>query len=290
MEHNAVTRPLYRMEAEGRILLSTFSALRENSEAGAEEICRELSLRMLPRTRMVVCTMASNVCSVRLPIREIGDFCRKRGILFVVDGAQGAGHVPVSVDEMGISALCVPGHKRLLGPQGCGALLLGKDVIPDTLLEGGNGVHSLDREMGDELPERYEAGTLPTPAIAGLSEGLRLLERIGLENVDGYERALYRRAREYLGNTKGVTLYAPEWEGAILLFNLDGLSPEEAAARLNEEGICVRSGYHCAGLGHQALKTGEGGAIRASFGISNRLADVDSLWRTVHTILRETEK
>ena len=290
LEHNAVSRPLFRMEEEGRILVSSFNALRENSKEGGEALCAELARKMLPNTRMVVCTMASNLCSVRLPIRGIAALCRARGVLLVVDGAQGAGHEPISVDEWGIGALCVPGHKGLLGPQGCGALLLGKGVLPDTLCEGGNGVFSLERDMGDQLPERYEAGTLPTPAIAGLSAGIRILERIGLSYVDDYERFLYRRLRERLENTEGVTLYAPEWEGAILLFNLIGVSPDEVGARLNEAGICVRSGYHCSALGHKTLQTEEGGAVRVSFGVSNRPSDVDALWKSVCGILRDVKK
>ena len=190
----------------------------------------------------------------------------------------------IDVDGMGIDALCVPGHKGLLGPQGCGMVLLGDGIRLDTLTEGGNGMASLEGSMSGEPPERYEAGTLPTPALAGLCEGLRLLTEWGIEEIAQREQRLYRLARERLGNTEGVTLYAPQYEGNILLFNVSGFSPERIGHILNESGICVRSGYHCSALGHRTLGTDETGAVRLSFGVSNRPWEIDRLWRVLRTL------
>ncbi|MBQ9116393.1 MAG: aminotransferase class V-fold PLP-dependent enzyme, partial [Clostridia bacterium] len=164
-----------------------------------------------------------------------------------------------------------------------------KGIVPDTLTEGGNGFHSLEGEMSGDLPERYEAGTLPMPAIAGLSEGLRVLLRLGVDRIGNYERELYCLARERLGNINGVRLYLPEEEGSILLFTLDGLSPEAVARALNERGICVRSGYHCAALAHRTLGTLETGAVRISLGPTNRPRELDALWRAVEEIWQQKE-
>ena len=192
------------------------------------------------------------------------------------------------MDEMQIDALCVPGHKGLYGPQGCGMVLLGKGITLETLTEGGNGVLSLEGGMPDFSPERYEAGTLPTPAIFGLEAGLRSIRQLGTEEILAHELGLYRLARERLGNLPGVSLYVPEEEGTILLFNVRGMPSETVGRLLDEVGICVRSGYHCAALGHRTLGTPEGGAVRVSFGMYNRASEVEALCNAVERICRES--
>lgn len=269
MEHNAVYRPIWKLSREGKISYDIFPSMTLDRGRNAARICGAIAKRCRPNTRMVICTCASNLCSVTMPIREIGAFCHRHGILFVADGAQAAGHMPILVDEMALDALCVPGHKGLLGPQGVGMTVLGKDFLPDSLYEGGNGVDSLEGSMPPYSPEHLEAGTLPTPAIAGLTEGLKWLLAVGVEAVEEYEKTLYRKARELLGNMDGVELYAPEYEGATLLFNVKGLSSELTAARLDEMGICTRAGYHCSALGHKTLGTPEGGAVRVGIGPFN---------------------
>lgn len=286
LEHNAVWRPLYKMAKDGKIEMDIFPSYVKRFQNSAREICEGISARIRPNTRLLVCTAASNICSAFLPIAEIAALCRRHGIFCVVDGAQGGGHRPISVDGMGLDALCLPGHKGLLGAQGCGMVLLGKGVRPEVLCEGGNGLYSLEGEMGDLLPERYEAGTLPTPAIAALCEGLKHLEEMGLEAVAAHERTLYRRSRELLGNTRGVTLYVPHHEGAVLLFSVRGMPSEEVAKRLDEKGICVRGGFHCAALAHQTLGTPSDGAVRVSFGLGNRLSDTEALWRVLSELTR----
>ena len=288
LEHNAVYRPLYKMAQEGRITFDVFPSMVGDPRRNATRICAGIARRQRPNTRLVVCTHASNICSAGMPIRQIGGFCHRHGMLFVVDAAQSAGHERILVDEMQIDALCVPGHKGLYGPQGCGMVLLGRGITLDTLTEGGNGVLSLEGGMPDFSPERYEAGTLPTPAIFGLEAGLRSVRQLGTEEILAHETGLYRLTRERLRNLSGVELYAPEEEGAILLFNVKGMSSEKVGRLLDETGICVRSGYHCSALGHRALGTPEGGAVRVSFGIYNRVSEVEALSEAVERICRES--
>lgn len=287
LEHNAVYRPLYQMEKQGRITFDTFPSMTGDCRKNAMRICAGIARRLRPETTMVVCTHVSNLCSAMLPVREIGRFCHRHGLLFVVDGAQSAGHVPIFVDEMEIDALCVPGHKGLYGPQGCGMVILGKGILPEALMEGGNGVNSLEGEMPDFSPERYEAGTLPTVAIAGLCEGIRAVESIGTETIFEHEKALYRRTEELLSEKKGLTLYASEYEGAALLLNVDGLTSEQVGSLLNEDGICVRSGFHCSALGHRTLGTPSHGAVRVSFGMYNDMQDVEYLCQSLERIRKE---
>ena len=153
LEHNSVLRPVERLLRDGLADYSVFPTGAERGGAGAEEILAGISRLICRRTRAVICTAASNICSVRLPLREIGAMCRGRGILFIVDGAQGAGHFLINVANMCIDALALPGHKGLYGPQGSGALILGGRYLPVPLLEGGSGSMSFDTEMPPEPPE-----------------------------------------------------------------------------------------------------------------------------------------
>ena len=202
----------------------------------------------------------------------------------MVDGAQSAGASDLNVDKMGIDALCLPGHKGLLGPQGTGMLILGKGVTLDTLMEGGNGMDSLRGEMSAESPERYEAGTLQTPAIAGLRAGMEFVESVGLDAIREHERRLGVRLRDGLLSLPKVRVYAPHREGGVILFSVEGYTSDQVGALLDREGICVRPGFHCAALGHRTLGTPEGGAVRASLGWSSKERDVEALLRVVERL------
>ncbi len=281
MEHNAVYRPIYKLEKQGIISYDVFPSMLGAKNRSPLRICAGIAKRLTPRTKMVVCTGASNICSMTMPLAEIGRFCRRHGLLFVVDGAQCAGNMRISVRDMCIDALCVPAHKGLLGPQGCSAIIFGSGTVADTLVEGGNGVASLEGEMPEYSPERYESGTLPAPAIAGFCEGIKTVSELGIERIEEHEKKLFRLAAERLGNMSKIKLYCPQYEGAVLLFNVDGYGSEEVAQRLSDAGICVRGGYHCSALGHETMGTLERGGVRASFGVFNSSADVDALCREV---------
>ncbi len=281
MEHNAVYRPLYKLTAEGRIDFDVFSTFPASPVRNRNMILSSLASKVRPDTRMVVCAHASNICSAVLPIGEIGRFCRRRGLFFVVDGAQSAGVLDLNVDKMGIDALCVPGHKGLMGPQGTGMLILGKGVTLDTLMEGGNGMDSLRGEMSEDAPERYEAGTLQTPVIAGLRAGIEFVESVGVEAIREHERVLGVKLRDALTELPKVKVYAPDREGGVVLFSVEGYTSEEVGQRLDREGICVRPGFHCSALGHGTLETPDGGAVRASLGWFSKERDVEALWRVV---------
>ena len=277
LEHNAVRRPLCRLAQAGDVSFDVFPVVGRSTE----QILAGLSERCLPHTRAVICTHASNICSLTLPLAAIGSFCRAHGLLFLVDAAQSAGHLPIDMQSMQIDALAAPGHKGLLGISGCGILALGEGILPETLTEGGSGVHSMSARMPDEPPERYEAGTLPVPAIASLRAGINFLRERGLDTVRAKEEELFCSLRDRLSSLPDVTLYAPEAVGAVLLFNRKGVAPAAVARELDNCGICVRAGLHCAPLAHAALGTPEGGAVRISLGPLNTVRDADALWRAL---------
>lgn len=288
MEHNSVYRPLYRLAKDGVIRFDHFDTFPTCAACTDDRILASLASRVRPDTRMVVVAHASNICSASLPLAPIGAFCRQRNIRFVVDAAQSAGALDIDMERMSIDALCVPGHKGLLGPQGTGMLILGDRITDDeplaTLMEGGNGMDSLRGEMSADAPERYEPGTLPAPSIAGLRAGMEFVQSVGLEAIRDREARLGARLREGLLNTPGVTVYAPHHEGAVVLFSVEGYTSEEVAAVLDSYGICVRPGFHCSALGHRTLGTPAGGAVRASVGWFTRERDVDALLKVIKTL------
>ncbi len=277
LEHNAVFRPIYRLFRDGVINYSVFKT--------SNRVLKEIEALCTKDTRMLICTHVSNVNGQRLPVKEIGDFCRQRGIYYIIDASQGAGHIPFSIRESGADAVCAPAHKGLLGIQGAGfAYLRKKDYLME-FMEGGSGSHSLNPEMPEELPDRYEAGTLATPAIAALGAGLRyILAHGGTSAVEMHERALCRRAKEMLFSLPNVTVYAAKPEGGLLSFNLPHRSSEEVAFLLDKDGICVRGGFHCAPLAHRTLETGEYGSVRISFGPENTEDELESFYRSIKNI------
>lgn len=277
LEHNAVLRPIHAAAKKGTLTYEIFPVV----GCETEEILAGIRRRIRANTAAIVCLHASNICSISLPIGEIGALCRARGLRFIVDGAQSAGRLPISLSKMNIDALAVPGHKSLYGIQGCGALLLGEDVLPLPLTEGGSGVNSLAPEMPELPPERYEAGTLPMPAIVGLAEGLEFLRRERQEEIERRERALFTALAEGLSELPDIRVYEKNTAGAVLLFEKIGVPAATVAKELADRGICVRAGLHCAPLAHRALGTPEGGAVRVSFGAFNTLREVETLCRAL---------
>ncbi len=290
MEHNAVLRPLYRLHEAGVADFDIFPSF-PLLQAGREDaILSALASAVRPDTRMVVCTHASNICSAHLPIARIGAFCRRRGILLVVDASQSAGACDIDMERDCIDVLCMPGHKGLLGPQGTGLLLLGsrfaEGMTLDTLMEGGNGVDSLSPHMSEDAPERYEAGTVATPAIAGLRAGLEYVRDRTPSAIGRGEILAAGKLREGLSNLSRVKLYAPHHEGAIVLFTVEGMDSEAVATALDRRGVCVRPGFHCTALGHRTLSTPDGGAVRASVGYATTERDVAGFLRALREVLR----
>lgn len=287
MEHNSVWRPVSRLKADSIAEHDVFDAYSLCSDTSEAMIISELDRHVRDDTKALVCAHTSNICSATLPIEAIGTYCRKRGIIFILDAAQSAGHANIDMKKMNIDILCAPGHKGLYGAQGCGVMILGDGITLDTLTEGGNGVDSLEASMTNENPERYETGTLCTPAIAALSEGIAEIKSFGIENIDAHEKKLWHRACDMLSSLRGVTVYAKDHPGSILLFNIDSLPSDRVGALLNEKGICVRTGFHCSSLGHKTLGTAENGAVRASFSMLNTERDVEALCRSVKDIIKE---
>ena len=277
MEHNSVLRPAARLARDDKLRYDIFKAYEKGHRLTTREILENIIKRLRPSTKMLTCIHSSNVCSYTLPIREIGRFCRRNGIIFCVDAAQSAGHTRINMTDDFIDILCLPAHKGLYSPQGCGIMILRDGLSKlQTLAEGGNGVNSLELSMGQSSPERYESGTLCTPAIAGLCAGIDFINSFGADMIADHEKALWLRAFDRLSSINGVRIY-DETPGSVLLFNVENIPADDLGSLLARDGFCLRTGYHCAPLAHTALGTPEGGAVRAGFGIFNTRQEIDLL-------------
>ncbi len=277
-EHNATLRPILRLHREGIIEYDVFPT--------GGDVPSEIRARIRENTGMLIACHTSNVTGFTLPVERIGALCRERGIYFIVDAAQSAGHLPLDFEGIGCHALCAPAHKGLFGVTGLGfcALAGGDELVP--FLSGGSGVDSLSPDMPQELPERFEAGTLPTLAAAALIAGVRYVREYGPSAIAERESRLKARTVEGLSVIRGVRLYEPECPGGLIALTHKTLMPDILAGRLDGEGICVRAGYHCAPLAHRTVGTPEGGCVRISLAHTNTERECDAFLSAMQRILK----
>jgi len=264
MEHNAVARPLKRLETEG--VEVTFVPASPQGEVRACDLIGALR----PETRLVAMAHASNVVGTIQPIEEVAAAVRERDTLLLVDAAQTAGAVPVHVADMGIDLLAFAGHKGTLGPPGTGGLVLGMRADPRPLREGGTGTRSESPEHPNELPERLEAGTMNVSGLAGLLEGVRYVAERTVERIREHELAAAEALEKGLRQIPGIVLHGPrsfDRRVGVVSFSLGDTDPRDVAAMLDTSFyIATRPGLHCAPLAHQSLRTYPVGTVRMSPG------------------------
>lgn len=285
MEHNSVYRPIEALYQKGIITYDIFDSMCLFGERSAEKICANIRKLIKRETKLLIANHISNICSAELPIEDIGRLCKAHGIIFMVDAAQSAGHMPINMEKMNIDILCAPGHKALFGIQGSGFAILQKDIIPCPIIEGGSGVDSLMKEMPELPPERFEAGTLSVPSIVSLAEGVRFVEERGIKEIHDYELALFDRAVEILKEFPKINIYAEMHRGATLMFNIENIDCQRVSDLLDGTGICTRSGLHCSPLAHKALGTVDSGAVRISFSPFNTLRELDFFYAALKSII-----
>ncbi len=288
LEHNAVRRPIIALCRNRGCSFDVFSTF----GGDADLIMQEIRRLVKPNTKMLVCTHVSNICNITLPVREISKFCRDRGIVCIIDASQSAGHLSIDFNAIGASAICMPGHKGLYGPQGTGLLLSADRLRYNTVFEGGSGVTSEDEGMPEDLPERLEAGTIAAPLCAGLAEGINWVNKVGTDVIHRHESELAMILSDYLHELGCVTQYDDVFSqiGGTVLFNVKGVSPSKLGELLDREGICVRSGLHCAPLAHRTMGTGDDGAVRVSFGYFNHSGDVRALVDALYRVSKQVSR
>ena len=274
MEHNAVMRPLLQLSdvAFDRIPADRQGCIDPD----------DIPALIRPNTKLILMAHGSNVSGTVQDAQTAGEIASRYGIPFALDGAQTAGHYPLDFEQLGLSALSVPGHKGLLGPSGIGALLvtdeLAKKLSP--LIAGGTGSVSDSEYLPEYLPDRFESGTMNLPGIYGWEAAMVYVSQRGVDALRAHEGALTQRFMDGLRDIPGVRLCGPERrENRVGVLSLDFLRQDNAAVAYALEqrfGILTRCGLHCAPSAHKSLGTFPKGTVRFSLGFANTEQDVEA--------------
>ncbi|MFD2509180.1 aminotransferase class V-fold PLP-dependent enzyme [Halalkalibacter alkalisediminis] len=282
-EHNSIIRPLEKLANEKQIAITYL----EPNEEGLITVAA-IEAAITPNTRLLAVSHASNVTGALVPIQEVSTVAKSKNVVFLLDASQTAGTVSIHMERDGIDLLAFAGHKSLLGPQGTGVLISKKDFQLTPLVVGGTGSHSELPHQPLNWPDRYEAGTLNTPGIAGLAAGIDEINRMGLESIWEHEQSLMEKFLKETKQITGLTVFGPDdltQRVAVIPFSLDGLESHELAMVLDEHyQIAVRAGLHCSPKTHEVLHTSEAGLVRVSFGPYNTIKEVDQLIKALKEI------
>lgn len=284
LEHNAVLRPLEKLKDKG----ITYS-IAQVYEGDDDRTIDSFRNSFRDNTRLCICTMGSNVFGIKLPFERIAALCHMYGILCCVDGAQGAGIIPINLSNSSIDYLCLAGHKGLYGPMGTGALIINCSIIPDSLIEGGTGSSSDNYNQPQILPDKFESGTNNFIGIVGLNEGINFVKAQGIDNIYRREMEHIRNLYNMLANMNKVILYTDKpsvkYHLPVLSFNIKNLDSESTADILSSRyNIAVRAGLHCAPLAHKSKNTIEIGTVRVVPSVFTTRNDVNILASAIYNI------
>ena len=233
-----------------------------------------------PRTKLVSVAQVSNVLGTVNPVAELGRMAHAHGALICVDGAQSIPHMAIDVRVMDCDFFAFSGHK-MLGPTGIGGLYGRRRILEqmEPFLFGGDMISevTLEDASWNELPWKFEAGTPPIAQGIGLAAAVEYLQGIGMEAVRAHEHTLVRYALEQMREVRDLDIYGPEADdrGGVISFNLDSLHPHDIASILDQHGVAIRGGHHCAMPLMRTL--GLNSTCRASFYVYNTIEEINVL-------------
>lgn len=269
LEHNSVLRPLFHLAMDG-IIEVDYIPFDANGYVHPDDIKRAIK----KNTKMVVVNHCSNVIGTIQPLAEIGRVCKEAGVLFVVDGSQGAGAVHVDMKAMGIDVYVFTGHKCLMGPTGIGGSYVMDNVPVRYTRYGGTGVRSAVETHLEEFPYRLECGTLNLVGVAGLKAGVTWVLEQGIDNLHKKEMALWETLRNGIQGIDNVVTYCANGSGPrnpVLSINIKGMDSGDVGTILDVDyNIACRTGLQCAPKVHQQIGTDKiHGTVRLSLGPFN---------------------
>ncbi|MGH7665446.1 MAG: aminotransferase class V-fold PLP-dependent enzyme [Gemmatimonadaceae bacterium] len=266
--HQGATLRICRLTADGRLDLDCLAGM------------------LSARTRAVAFGHVSNALGTINPVREIAALVSERSAaLIVCDGAQGAPHIKVDFDALGVDAYAFSGHK-MLGPMGIGGLIARRELLDEMepYQFGGDMIEFVHDESStwNTLPHKFEAGTPNVAGAVGLAAAVDYLDRMGMDAVALHERSLTQLASARLAEFDGLTIHgpAPEYRSGVVSFTLADIHPHDLATVLDGEGVCIRAGHHCAQPLMRRLEVPA--TARASFYVYNDESDVDALMAALH--------
>lgn len=277
LEHNSVLRPLRELERDRQVEISLVPA-DENGVVDPDEFRKALR----PNTRLMALMHASNVTGAIQPCAEVGKIARDRGVVYLVDAAQTAGHIPVDVQALSADLLACPGHKGLLGPLGTGLLYVRPSLEKRlrSIRQGGTGTRSEEEFQPESLPDKYESGNHNAPGLFGLSAALQWLLAPAQSQTQATEHALLEQLLAGLESIPEVEIHGPKSATGrlgVVSVSVVGTDPQIVATLLDQVAqVQVRSGLHCAPGAHRSLGTlDRGGTVRFSIGKFTTVQEVD---------------
>jgi cysteine desulfurase/selenocysteine lyase len=286
IEHNAVMRPLRGLEKQGVRLSIVLCA------ADGSLDVRDVVRAMNSRTRLVAITHASNVMGTILPVAEVATVAHEAGALLLVDSAQTAGTIPIDMPAMGIDLLAFTGHKELQGPPGIGGLAIGENVDVskmEPLMPGGTGSRSESEEQPNDLPDKFESGTLNLVGIAGLHAGIQWVQDRGIDTIRAHLKELTQALINGLSELPGIKVYGPldtNSKVAIVSFSVQHKRVSEVGLKLDEEyGILCRVGLHCAPAAHKTMGSFPEGTVRLAPGVFTTMDDISTTIRAIEQVI-----
>lgn len=281
-EHNSVLRPLKHLEIKGEISLEIFKS---DSDG---RLNYDLLKDAAKNKNAIVVGCASNVTGYVCNLEKISEITRENNALFIVDGAQGVPIIDINMKALNIDMLACPAHKGLHALQGVGFLIVKKDITLKPLVYGGTGTSSNELVAPTIIPESYEAGTQFSGGINALLHGAQW----SVNNLSNTRKTLVRMSDNliYILNSIGAKIYCADKRCGIISFNINDIDSTVIADMLNEQGIFVRAGLHCAPLVHTQLGTSRQGAVRVSVGIDTTDNDIKSFANAIDKIAEKLSK
>ncbi len=278
LEHHSNYIPWhYLRESKGAII--KFAPINDDGDIIIEKFKKLIT----SKTKIIAITHVSNVTGTIVPIKEIVEIARKKNIPVLIDGCQSAAHIKIDVKDLDCDFYAISCHK-VYGPTGVGILYAKKkwlEKLPPYIGGGGmiNEVKK-DKVTYASLPEKYEAGTMPTAEVVAFNESIKFIKLIGIENITKYEEEITNYATEQLKKINSVTIVGnPKNKVGVISFTVEDIHPHDISTILDEEGIAIRAGHHCCQILHERLNLVA--TARASIGIYNTKEDIDILCKGI---------
>ena len=278
LEHHSNYVPWhYLRETKGAII--KFAPINDDGDIIIEKLKELIS----QKTKIIAITHLSNVTGTIVPIKEIVEIARKKNIPVLVDGCQSAPHIKIDVKDLDCDFYAISGHK-VYGPTGVGILYAKKkwlEQLPPYI--GGGGMISevkKNKITYAPLPEKYEAGTMPTAEVVAFNESIKFMNSIGIENIIKHEKELTNYALEKMKKLNSVSIIGnPKNKAGVISFTIKGIHPHDISTIVDEEGVAIRAGHHCCQILHERLNLSA--TARASIGIYNTKEDIDILCKAI---------
>jgi len=278
LEHHSNYVPWhYLRESKGAVI--KFAPINDEGDI----IISEFEKLISTRTKIIAITHLSNVIGTIVPVKEIIDIAHKKNIPVLVDGCQSAPHIKIDVKDLDCDFYAISCHK-VYGPTGVGILYAKQkwlEELPPYIGGGGMISEVKKNEISyAPLPEKYEAGTMPTAEVVAFNESIKFMQSVGIEKLVNHEQELTNYALEKLKKINSVNIIGnPKNKASVISFTINGVHPHDIATILDEDGVAIRAGHHCCQILHQRLNLVA--TARASFGIYNTKEDIDILCKAV---------